>query len=82
MLLPAVSRVSANAKKKQVLSQMSNLAAAVQAYEAKYSRLPASAKTRAAVNANVPDFIYGTQQDGVQLQASKPGVGYTSVLNR
>lgn len=82
MLLPAVTKVSANAKKKQVLSQISNLAAAVQAYETKYSRLPASAKTRAAVNAATPDFIYGTQQDGVQLQASKPGVAYTSVLNR
>ncbi len=82
MLLPAVSRVSLNAKKKQCLTQMANLAGAVQAYQTKYSRMPTSARTRAAVTVEQPDYIYGTQQEGGQLPASKAGATYTQVLNR
>lgn len=82
MLLPAVSRVAQNAKKKQCLVQIANLTGAIQAYQTKYTRMPTSAKTRAAVSGDFPDFTYGTQQDGGQLAASKPGALYSSVLNR
>ena len=82
MLLPAVSRVRATAKKKQAAVQIANLTGAINQYQSKYSRLPASQQTRGAVSAAQPYFIYGTQQDGGQVQGAQPNQAYTQVLNR
>ncbi|MFM7100276.1 MAG: type II secretion system protein, partial [Verrucomicrobiota bacterium] len=81
LLLPAVGRVRATAKKKQAAVQASNLAAAIGAYQTKYSRFPASKPTREALTPQVGDFTYGTQQNGTQLPGAKPGVAYAQVVN-
>ena len=64
LLLPALAGAAKNAKKKQALVEMSNLAAAINQYEAKYSRLPATKLTREKAQiATTPDlsgFTYGT----------------------
>ena len=64
MLLPAVSGVMRNAKIKKAQTEMANLAAAINAYEAKYSRLPATKDTRAVaqttLNPDLSSFTYGT----------------------
>ncbi len=64
MLLPAVASVTKKAKVKKAQTEMANLAAAINAYEAKYSRLPATKDTRAVaqttLNPDLSSFIYGT----------------------
>jgi len=82
LLLPAIAGVQKNARKKQAATQLANLVSAVTAYQTKYSRMPASNQTRAAINDLHPDFTYGTRQDGGQLPASQPNRTYTEVINR
>lgn len=82
LLLPAIAAVQKKARKNQVTVAIQNLSAAIQAYQAKYSRMPASQQTRAAVTDARPDFIYGTQQDGAQVTASKQGFVYSTVINQ
>jgi prepilin-type N-terminal cleavage/methylation domain-containing protein len=82
LLLPAVAAVQKNARKKLVATSISNLGAAIQAYQVKYTRLPASAPTRAAISDQHPDFTYGTQQEGVQVPSAKPNQVYGSVINK
>ncbi len=71
MLLPAVGKVSENARKKQAKMDAANIAGAVKAYQTSTGRLPASRATRAAVTADFPDFVYGTMQNGTQVLSSK-----------
>ncbi len=81
MLLPAVSKVSENARKKQSKVDAANIAGAVKAYQtATTGRLPASRGTRAAVTGEVPDFTYGTIQNGTQVLSSKRNA-YATVQN-
>ncbi|MEY3275684.1 MAG: hypothetical protein RL153_950 [Verrucomicrobiota bacterium] len=81
LTLPAVGAVQKNARRKQAQAQIANLAGAIGQYQTKYSRLPASAQTRAAVSDARPDFIYGTVQDGVQVFSSKGKQDYAQVRN-
>ncbi len=81
MLLPAVSKVSENARKKQSKVDAANIAGAVKTYQtATTGRLPASRATRAAVTPAVPDFTYGTIQNGTQVLSSKRNA-YGTVQN-
>ncbi len=61
LLLPALSVAKKKAKVKIALTEMKNLQAAIQGYNAEYSRYPASKKAEATAN---PDFTYGTIQSG------------------
>jgi prepilin-type N-terminal cleavage/methylation domain-containing protein len=81
LLLPAVSRVRATARKKQTEVQMANLAAAVGQYQSEYSRFPASRQTRNAVTTQHPDYIYGTVQNGAPVATPKPGMAMSPVTN-
>jgi prepilin-type N-terminal cleavage/methylation domain-containing protein len=71
MLLPALSGVSKNARKKQAKVDAANIVGAVKAYQTTTGRLPASRNTRAAVTPQVPDFTYGTSQNGAQVLSAK-----------
>jgi len=71
MLLPALSGVSKNARKKQAKVDAANIVGAVKAYQTTTGRLPASRNTRAAVTPQVPDFTFGTSQNGAQVLSSK-----------
>ena len=81
LTLPAIGAVQKNARRKQAQAQIANLAGAIGQYQTKYSRLPSSAQTRAAVSDARPDFIYGTVQDGVQVFSSKGKQDYAQVRN-
>jgi prepilin-type N-terminal cleavage/methylation domain-containing protein len=80
MLLPAVSKVSEKARKKQGSVDIANIVGAVKAYQTATGRLPASRNTRNAVNSDVPDFTYGTMQNGVQVLSAKRNA-FASVEN-
>jgi type II secretory pathway pseudopilin PulG len=67
MLLPALGSAKTNAKKKIAQSEEGNLVAAINAYNAAYSRLPASTNAVAAAatlaggpTGNSNDFTFGT----------------------
>lgn len=81
LLLPAVARASQAAKIKKAEVDMNNLVAAITAYNAAYSRMPTSKRTRAAITEEWPDFLYGTQQGGQQVLDSKLKTGYLSKAN-
>lgn len=82
MLLPALSKASLKAKVKKAEVDIANLVAAVNAYNAAYSRMPASKKTRAAISEAYPDFVYGTQQGGAQVwNAKKVPIASATVRN-
>jgi prepilin-type N-terminal cleavage/methylation domain-containing protein len=81
MLLPAVSKVRENARKKESKVDAANIVGAVKAYQtATTGRLPASRGTRAAVTPAVPDFTYGTMQNGTQVLSSKRNT-YATIQN-
>jgi len=68
MLLPALSKAKTDAKKKIARTEMANLIAAINQYQAEYSRLPASAN---ALTAAFPDFTYGTiETNGASLSGT------------
>ena len=77
MLLPALSGALQKAKIKKAQTEMANLAAAVNAYEAKYSRLPASKVSRnqaqVAITPDPSGMTFGTVDDdlGVGIKTSK-----------
>jgi len=76
MLLPALSSAVQKAKIKKAATEMSNLAAAINQYDAKYSRLPATKTTREAALADGPGsmsgMVYGTvDKDIGTIQNSK-----------
>lgn len=61
LLLPAIAIAKTRAKVGAAKTEMKNLEAAIKAYEAEYSRLPASKEAELASNANpIGDFTYGT----------------------
>lgn len=76
MLLPAISGAGKKAKVKKAEVDINNLVAAVNAYQAAYSRMPASRRTRAAISEQWPDFTYGTQQGGTKVLDLKQGTQY------
>ncbi len=82
MLLPALAGASKKAKIKKAEVDMSNLAASVQAYNAEYSRMPTSKRTRNAISDAWPDFLYGTQQGGGQILDSKGKPEGMTAINR
>ena len=71
LLLPAVSNAAGKAKVKKAEVDMNNLVAAITAYNAAYSRMPTSKRTRAAITEEWPDFLYGTRQNNGQVLNSK-----------
>ncbi|HAB15085.1 MAG TPA: prepilin-type N-terminal cleavage/methylation domain-containing protein [Verrucomicrobiota bacterium] len=73
LLLPALAAASKKARAKKAQVDMANLAAAVVAYNAAYSRPPASKRTRESITDAYPDFTYGTYQGsgGSQVFDSK-----------
>ena len=77
LLLPAISVAKTRAKVGAAKSEMKNLEAAIKAYEAEYSRLPASKEAELASNANpLGDFTYGTQAMSPPLpMIGTPGSG-------
>ena len=81
MLLPALAGAKRSANKKKAAVDISNLNSAITAYQAAYGRLPSSQAARGEVNAQYPDFTYGTQQKGVQVFDSKGVVNYDTVRN-
>jgi prepilin-type N-terminal cleavage/methylation domain-containing protein len=60
MLLPALSRVKVKGQIARARVEISDIAGAISAYQAQYSRLPASKDTRAILTETAPDFTYGT----------------------
>jgi len=82
LLLPAVTKAAGTAKVKKAEVDMNNLVSAIAAYNAAYSRMPSSKRTRAAITEQWPDFVYGTQQGGTQVFDSKSKTDYPQVLNK
>jgi prepilin-type N-terminal cleavage/methylation domain-containing protein len=60
MLLPALSKAKINAQKKMSNAEENSLVAAINQYNAQYSRLPASSMAVAAAAASGSDFTFGT----------------------
>jgi prepilin-type N-terminal cleavage/methylation domain-containing protein len=60
MLLPALSSAKTKAKVGVAKVEIGNIAGAINAYYAKYSRFPAGPLARNSVNDASPDFTYGT----------------------
>ncbi len=71
LILPAIAGAQKRAKVVKARTDLSNLTAAVSAYQTAYGRLPASQNTRAAVTADYPDFTYGTQQGNFSVNDAK-----------
>lgn len=86
MLLPAIAGAVKKAKIKKAQTEMANLAAAVNAYEGKYSRLPATKASRdVAQTAATPDpsgMIYGTDDAdlGGKIMTSKPNLAVSAFV--
>jgi prepilin-type N-terminal cleavage/methylation domain-containing protein len=60
MLLPALSSAKTKAKVAVAKVEIGNIAGAINAYYAKYSRYPAGPQVRNSANDASPDFTYGT----------------------
>lgn len=82
MLLPAIAGAQKKAKISKTRTDLANIAAAITAYQATYSRLPSSQAARQSVTTDFPDYTYGTQQGGQQVFDSKGAQNYTLILNR
>ncbi|MEN9678076.1 MAG: hypothetical protein RIS76_3972 [Verrucomicrobiota bacterium] len=72
LLLPTLAGASKKAKIKKAEVDIANLVSAVNAYNATYSRMPSSKKTRAAISEAYPDFTYGTEQGGAGINVWNP----------
>src|ERR1041384_4626970 len=59
LLLPAITVAKTKAKVGAAKTEMKNLETAIKAYEAEYSRLPASKQAEDAATASSGDFTYG-----------------------
>lgn len=81
MLLPALAGAQKKAKVAKTRTDIANIASAVSAYQATYSRMPASQNARQSVTPEYPDFTFGTQQGGQQVYDSKGQQGYPQVKN-
>ncbi|HTH49639.1 MAG TPA: prepilin-type N-terminal cleavage/methylation domain-containing protein [Candidatus Limnocylindria bacterium] len=71
LILPAIAGAQLKAKIVKARTDLSNITAAVAAYQTAYSRLPASQNSRNAVTTAYPDFTYGTQQAGTSVLDAK-----------
>jgi prepilin-type N-terminal cleavage/methylation domain-containing protein len=60
MILPALGKAKVNAQKKMSNAEETSLVAAIGAYNAQYSRLPASTSAIAAAASTGGDFTFGT----------------------
>jgi prepilin-type N-terminal cleavage/methylation domain-containing protein len=79
MLLPALAgaKTKANIKKAEV--DIKNLESSITQYQTDNGRFPTSAKTRASVTPNYPDFTYGTVQNGAKVVDAKNAGNYGDV---
>ncbi len=71
LILPALAGAQKKARVKKAETDIANLSAAITAYQTTSGRLPASARTRAAVSPQYPDFTYGTEQGGAHVFSPK-----------
>ena len=71
LLLPVVSKVKAKAKIAQAKTEMQSIVAAINQYDATYSRMPVSSPVMSALTPNSPDFTFGTVSNGTPLLNSK-----------
>ena len=62
LILPAIAGAQKKAKVVKARTDLSNITAAVAAYQTAYGRMPASQSTRGAITTDYPDFTYGTKQ--------------------
>lgn len=62
MILPAVTKAKEKARIMEARTAMSNLAGAVNQYQASYNRLPISKPSRESTTDTSPDFTFGTVQ--------------------
>ena len=80
LLLPALSAAKTKAKIAQAKTEMSGMVAAINQYEAAYSRMPVSSAALASISAACPDFTFGTtDSNGFVLQNPKQ-VAYSPVI--
>jgi prepilin-type N-terminal cleavage/methylation domain-containing protein len=77
MLIPVVSKARVAAAVTKARTEIGNVVAAVNQYEADYNRLPASQQARRAVGGNNPDFTYGTYHT-----PTEGGGWYITVMER
>jgi type II secretory pathway pseudopilin PulG len=75
MLLPALATAKTKARVAQAKTEMGNIAGAINAYYAKYSRYPAGKAARDSVTEKCPDFTFGTLHN-------REGVGATPLLDK
>ena len=81
LLLPALSKANEKAKIAKAKTEMAGIVAAINQYEAAYSRFPASTEAAASVNANCPDFTFGTHYPNGTLLKDKKGADLFPVQN-
>lgn len=74
ILLPVIARAKVNAKKQVAKAEMANLISAISAYEAEYSRPPASREVETMVTASGgEDYTYGaTDTAGIAVENEYP----------
>lgn len=70
LLLPALAKAKANAKKRLCQADMNNIASAIKQYEGAYERYPASKDAEVAAAAGNGDFTFGTS--GISAQPTLP----------
>ena len=71
LLLPVLSKVKARAKIAQAKTEIQGIVAAINQYDATYSRMPVSTAVMGAINGNSPDFTFGTVSNATTLRNSK-----------
>jgi prepilin-type N-terminal cleavage/methylation domain-containing protein len=78
LLLPALGNVKEKAKIKMALAEMTNLRAAITAYEAEYNRPPASKAAETAANGD--DFTFRLGANGVSVAGDLPNSDVIIIL--
>lgn len=71
MLLPVLRSATEKARVAKAQTEIKAIAGAISQYHAKYSRYPSSKATRGVLNANTPDFTYGTAKGIGQFFTNK-----------
>ena len=67
LLLPVLSKVKVKAKIAQAKTEMQSIVAAINQYDATYSRMPVSSAVMGVLTAASPDFTYGTVSNATVL---------------
>ncbi len=76
MLLPALSRAKEKANVAKAQQEMKGLVGAIKAYDASYSRWPASEQTRSTISyESNPDFTFGTANVATGPGQQLPNIG-------